>query len=287
MKKTTRKSFSRKAIIIIASVFLVISLTATGFAAWLISNNANGKGEGNVTASNVSDAILGVTIDKAENLGTINFGPEAGDNEGNVRAEDASDVESLAVTVTGKIGNFDTLKQMLVTVNCPDAVLTAAGYTWGENEQYGSRNYVYHADKAFIALPSYAMDEKGNQLPLPAGGKTEAATYESANGLFTAGDNDNEKKFSVEVKFGWGELFEGNNPGRYLDQETVSEKKLTVSEANKTALLAIANGHKGSGITEDYTELSAFAKRDILNYMKSLFGSSTLKYTVVIKAQAK
>ncbi len=282
MKKTTRKSFSRKAIIIIASVFLVISLTATGFAAWLISNDANGKGEGNVTASNVSDAILGVTIDNDKDLGTINFGPEAGDNEGNVRAEDASDVESLAVTVTGKIGNFNTLDKMLVTVNCPDEVLTAAGYTWTEDA--GVRTYTYNKDKAFIALPAYAMDKDGKALPLPAGeDTTKAMTYESS--LFTAGNN--EKKFSVEVKFGWGELFEGNNPGRYLDEEAVSGNKLTVSAENKKALLAIANDHKGSGITEDYTELSAFAKRDILNYMKSLFGSSTLKYTVVINAQAK
>ena len=279
MKKTTRKSFSRKAIIIIASVFLVISLTATGFAAWLISNDANGKGEGNVTASNVSDAILGVTIDNDKDLGTINFGPEAGDNEGNVRAEDASDVESLAVTVTGKIGNFNTLDKMLVTVNCPDDVLKAAGYTWTEDA--GVRTYTYNKDKAFIALPAYAMDKDGKALPLPAGeDTTKAMTYESS--LFTAGNNENEKKFSVEVK-----LFEGNNPGRYLDEEAVSENKLTVSAENKKALLTIANGHKGSGITEDYTELSAFAKRDILNYMKSLFGSSTLKYTVVINAQAK
>lgn len=284
MKKTTRKSFSRKAIIIIASVFLVISLTATGFAAWLISNDANGKGEGNVTASNVSDAILGVTIDNDKDLGTINFGPEAGDNEGNVRAEDASDVESLAVTVTGKIGNFNTLDKMLVTVNCPDEVLKAAGYTWTEDA--GVRTYTYNKDKAFIALPAYAMDKDGKALPLPAGeDTTKAMIYESS--LFTAGDNGNEKKFSVEVKFGWGALFEGYNPGRYLDEETVSEKKLTVSAENERALRAIANEHKGSGITEDYTELSAFAKRDILNYMKSLFGSSTLKYTVVINAQAK
>ena len=283
MKKTTRKSFSRKAIIIIASVFLVISLTATGFAAWLISNDANGKGTGNVNASDVSDAILGVTIVKADDLGTINFGPEAGDNEGNVRAKDGEDVESLAVTVTGKIGNFNTLDKMFVTVNCPDEVLTAAGYTWTTGGD-GARTYTYNKDKAFIALPAYAMDKDGKALPLPAGeDTTKAMTYESS--LFTAGDNDNEKKFSVEVKFGWGALFEGYNPGRYLDEETVSKNKLTVSAENKKALLAIANEGKEEG--NKYDTLNAFAKRDILNYMKTLFGSDTLKYTVVINAQAK
>ena len=36
MKKTTRKSFSRKAIVAVMSVFLTVSLTAVGFASWLI-----------------------------------------------------------------------------------------------------------------------------------------------------------------------------------------------------------------------------------------------------------
>ena len=285
MKKTTRKSFSRKAIIIIASVFLVISLTATGFAAWLISNDAGGNGTGNVNASNVSDAILGVTIDNSKNLGTINFGPEATDTTGNIRydANESDDVEKTGVTVTGKIERFQTLARMLVTVNCPDEVLTAAGYTW-TNET--TRVYTYNKDKAFIALPEYAMDKEGKALPLPAGGETKAMEYLPENTVFK-GSEASTKTFSVEVKFGWGALFEGNNPGRYLDEETVSEKKLTVSAENKKALLEIANGHKGSGITVDYTELSAFAKRDILDYMKTLFGSDTLKYTVVINAQAK
>lgn len=79
MKKTTRKSFSRKAIVVVMCVFLTVSLAAVGFASWLISNNDSKEGTGNVTASNVSDAILGVTIKNAENLGTINFGPAKND----------------------------------------------------------------------------------------------------------------------------------------------------------------------------------------------------------------
>ena len=73
MKKTTRKSFSRKAIVAVMSVFLTVSLTAVGFASWLISKDDSQEGTGNVAASDVSDAILGVTIENAENLGKINF----------------------------------------------------------------------------------------------------------------------------------------------------------------------------------------------------------------------
>lgn len=45
MKKTTRKSFSRKAIVAVMSVFLTVSLTAVGFASWLISNTMTARQE--------------------------------------------------------------------------------------------------------------------------------------------------------------------------------------------------------------------------------------------------
>lgn len=285
MKKTTRKSFSRKAIIVIASVFLVISLTATGFAAWLISRDANGTGNGNVTASNVSDAILAVTVDNSDDLGTINFGPKSTDTEGQIRydANEADDAEKLSITVTGKIGRFNTLEKMLVTVNCPDEVLIAAGYTWTEGED--ARTYTYNADKAFIALPEYAMDKDGKALPKPASDETAAKEFLAENAAFTAtaGGTENEKKFSFNVDFGWGALFGGNNPGRYLD----GEDGLTVSETNKGYLLAIANANKGTGVSENYDSLTAEAKRDILTAMYNLLKTSGIKYTVVINAQAK
>ena len=130
MKKTTRKSFSRKAIVAVVSVFLTISLTAVGFASWLISNDASKEGTGNVKASNVSDAILGVTIEKADNLGTINFGPLKDDTKGNIRfnENEAEDFESLKITVTGTINKFATLEQMEIKIRVPDSVIAAAGY---------------------------------------------------------------------------------------------------------------------------------------------------------------
>ena len=61
---------------------------------------------------------------------------------------------------------------------------------------------------------------------------------------------------------------------------------MTVSPENKTALLAIANADKESG--SQYTALTAEAKRDILNKMKTVIGTDeTSKYTIVIDAQAK
>lgn len=279
MKKTTRKSFSRKAIVVVMCVFLTVSLAAVGFASWLISNDASTKGTGNVNASNVSDAILGVTIKNAENLGTINFGPAKNDTTGSIRYNEAeaNDFESLEITVSGSIDKYKTLEKMSITVKCPDSILTAAGYTWtGED---GARVYSYDKTKAYIALPGCAVDKDGKFLPkFDSANNTKADEYLSGNEIFT-GSDDNKKEFTVTISFGWGELFQNENPGKYLDNE-ISNKQVN----NTDALLAIANAENK---TANYSELNAGAKRDILTAMKKAIAVSEVKFTVVVNAQAK
>lgn len=281
MKKTTRKSFSRKAIVAVMSVFLTVSLTAVGFASWLISKDDSQEGTGNVAASDVSDAILGVTIKNAENLGKINFGPAQDDKTGTIRYNEAEtdDYEALKITVSGSIDKYKTLDKMSITVKCPDSILTAAGYTWTGGD--GARGYSYDKTKAYIALPRCAVDKDGKFLPMfDSANNTKADEYLSGNTIFT-GSDDNKKEFTVTISFGWGELFQNENPGKYLDNE-ISNKQVN----NEDALLAIANADKESG--SQYTELTAEAKRDILNKMKTVIGTDeTSKYTIVINAQAK
>ena len=283
MKKTTRKSFSRKAIVAVMSVFLTVSLTAVGFASWLISNDDSKEGTGNVTASDVSDAILDVTINNAENLGKINFGPDKGDETGTIRYNkaEADDFEALEITVSGSIDKYKTLDKMSITVQCPDSILTAAGYTWNAE---GERTYAYDKKKAYIALPTCAVDTNGKVLPLPDGtGNTAPLDFENGNALFK-GTDENKKTFETKISFGWGALFEGKNPGRYLDGEDG-----TLSEENKNALLAIIN--EGKDETSQYKKIDAKgdaeAKRDILTAMKKAIAVSEAKFTVVVNAQAK
>ena len=266
------------------SVFLTVSLTAVGFASWLISNDDSKEGTGNVTASDVSDAILDVTIENAENLGKINFGPDKGDETGTIRYNkaEADDFEALNITVSGSIDNYKTLAKMSITVKCPDTILTAAGYTW--TIENGARVYTYNKTKAYIALPGCAVDKDGKFLPLTAGGETtKALDFENGNALFK-GTDENKKTFETKISFGWGALFEGKNPGRYLDGEDG-----TLSEENKNALLAIIN--EGKDVTSQYKTIDAKgdaeAKRDILTAMKKTIAASEAKFTVVVNAQAK
>lgn len=291
MKKTTRKSFSRKAIVAVMSVFLTVSLTAVGFASWLISKDDSQKGTGNVNASDVSDAILGVTIDTSK-LGNVNFGPDENDLTGNIRYNsEAPDKAELEITVSGSIDKYKTLAKMSITVKCPDSILTAAGYTWNPE---GERTYAYDKKKAYIALPTCAVDTNEKVLPLPDGtGNTAPLEFENGNEVFT-GEGENKKGFTTTISFGWGALFAGKNPGKYLDGEDG-----TLSDENKNALLAIIN--EGKDENSQYKKIDAKgdaeAKRDILRAMKvAITGASDYtaaeaatapQFTVVVNAQAK
>lgn len=242
MKKVTRHAFSKKAIMITASLFVTLALITTGFAAWLISSGASGEGTGNITTATIDDARLGLTVAMAEGKDFVCFGPQADDNHPDIRykkpkAGEKDDKEVLTATVTGTIKNYDRLKEFNITIKISDKALTAAGYTWtGTNEGESSRTYTYNAEKAYISLPEYAVDTDGRFLPLPSDmSKTTAPkTISAGDSMFTDGATENEKRFTFDVTFGWGEKFEGCNPGRYLDREEgpdhLPDKTYTVDE---------------------------------------------------------
>ncbi len=250
MKKVTRHAFSKKAIMITASLFVTLALITTGFAAWLISSGASGEGTGNITTATIDDARLGLTVAMAEGKDFVCFGPQADDKHPDIRYKDPvgdekDDREVLVATVTGTIKNYDRLEKFNITIKISDKALTAAGYTWTETNEGSLKNrtYTYNAEKAYISLPEYAVDTDGRFLPLPSDmSKTTAPkTISAGDSMFTDGATENEKRFTFDVTFGWGEKFKGCNPGRYLDREegpdhlpdktyTVDEKKEIMTE---------------------------------------------------------
>lgn len=241
MKKVTRHAFSKKAIMITASLFVTLALITTGFAAWLISSGASGESTGNITTATIDDARLGLTVAMAEGKDFVCFGPQADDNHPDIRykkpkAGEKDDKEVLTATVTGTIKNYDRLKEFNITIKISDKALTAAGYTWtGTNEGESSRTYTYNAEKAYISLPEYAVDTDGRFLPLPSDmSKTTAPkTISAGDSMFTDGATENEKRFTFDVTFGWGEKFKGCNPGKYLDGEEADhlpDKTYTVDD---------------------------------------------------------
>lgn len=228
MKKVTRHAFSKKAIMITASLFVTLALITTGFAAWLISSGASGEGTGNITTATIDDARLGLTVAMAEGKDFVCFGPQADDKHPDIRykapvGDEKDDREVLVATVTGTIKNYDRLEKFNITIKISDKALKAAGYTWTETGEGSLKNrtYTYNAGNACISLPEYAVDTDGRFLPLPSDtSKTTAPkTISAGDSMFTDGTTQKEKKFTFDVTFGWGEKFEGCNPGRYLDRE--------------------------------------------------------------------
>ena len=243
MKKVTRHAFSKKAIMITASLFVTLALITTGFAAWLISSGASGEGTGNITTATIDDARLGLTVAMAEGKDFVCFGPQADDDHPDIRyigpvGDEKDDREVLVATVTGTINNYVRLKEFNITIKISDKALKAAGYTWTETGEGSLKNrtYTYNAGNACISLPEYAVDTDGRFLPLPSdpSNKTTAPkTISAGDSMFTDGATENEKRFTFDVTFGWGEKFKGCNPGRYLDREVADhlpDKTYTVDE---------------------------------------------------------
>lgn len=278
MKKVTRHAFSKKAIMITASLFVTLALITTGFAAWLISSGASDEGTGNITTATIDDARLGFTVAMAEGKDFVCFGPQADDKVPHIMYDppkegEKDDKEVLTATVTGTIKNYDRLKEFNITIKISDKALTAAGYTWTETNEGSLKNrtYTYNAEKAYISLPEYAVDTDGRFLPLPSDtSKTTAPkTISAGDSMFTDGTTENEKRFTFDVTFGWGEKFEGCNPGRYLDREVddahLPDKTYTVNE-----------------------------KKEIMTELRSLFvdesgnvDAANLKFVVTVEAVSK
>lgn len=155
MKKVTRHAFSKKAIMITASLFVTLALITTGFAAWLISSGASGESTGNITTATIDDARLGLTVAMAEGKDFVCFGPQADDKHPDIRykapvGDEKDDREVLVATVTGTIKNYDRLEKFNITIKISDKALTAAGYTWTETNEGSLKNrtYTYNAEKA-------------------------------------------------------------------------------------------------------------------------------------------
>lgn len=203
MARLTRKSFKRKRILLGLCMFLSIVLISTGFAAWVISTDANASTDGNVNVGTITEANMEFVLDLPSDL-EINFEPKEGDEDGRVTAGADGKFEKLSFTIKGKVTNADYLKSVTVEFTVPKTVVDAA------NEKY-------------IVLPEGFSENKTNDDGSITYSATIATTFDDSTSEATLTD------FIVEFK--WGEKFGGVNPGVYYDEieagKAVSDSDLT------------------------------------------------------------
>lgn len=196
-KRATRRSFGRRALAFGIAMFAMVTLTAVGFAAWLISSNSVSESDGGVKTQEVTQANIKINVQNVDSNGklvatassqitdsNILYNSETGSgDEYNIVFGLPKDATSGLVTYDNKGGkdkpenlkfyfegyveNWGRVGTLKFSVKVPDQVIEAAGYTKsGDVWTYDNAN----AKNAYVELPSYALDTNGNSLPLVVGG---------------------------------------------------------------------------------------------------------------------
>lgn len=230
--KTTRSNFTRKALTFGIIVFMSVALVASGFAIWTISGGSNASGSSNVNVESVSSAniqiningINGTSLDNA----IISFAPDEDDHSGYITytSEKGSIAEQLSFDVDGSVTNPDKVGELNFSLKVSDGLIYAAGFRYNDT----TKTWSYDSSKAYITLPSYAMDSKGNSLPLLGVDKDDnyVIVGNTAPVTLTAEDfadenapaftfNPADGTFTATYTFGWGETVGFNNPSHSLD----------------------------------------------------------------------
>ena len=217
MSKITRRSYKRKKIIMGVALFGAIGLVSTGFAAWVLSSNANREQGANLKVGTVSDTSMRIenvvvrgkdtkrgspTIDEMIETNDFSFNPKYNDNTGRVKYGAVGDDcgERLSLTISGVIKEAQNLGQLTIEPKTvPDAISTAA-----------TAGYI---EVPACLLGSVTLVENTHY------------TISENEGLTTA-------NFEYTISFGWGSLFNNENPAEYYDDFT--EEQISATEINET-----------------------------------------------------
>lgn len=261
--KLTRKSYRRKLILFGAAIFMSLALTATGFAAWVLSNDAKKEQSGSVevgavteTSIELSDIKFDKVIPGNENSGdvkTFYFEPLATDNAGRVRYDSETGLsEDLNINIYFSITNYQIVGDFYVEFLIPSTIQEAInqGYIALKGETYQNLGE-QEIDGVKYNVYKYNI---GNAIS--ANGSTSdgvvSYTYSNANDVEVV-------NITMTLEFTWGTKFGatedavGLNPGLYFDtHETGKEVDFADVKDTLNTMKALMHGIA----PEDYIDLS-------------------------------
>ena len=212
MSKITRRSYKRKKIVMGLALFGAIGLVSTGFAAWVLSSNANKDQDAGLKVGAVAEssmeiknvAVKGVdtkrgsdTIDTIIETNVFSFNPKWNDNTGRVRygAEGDECGERLSLTISGKVTEAQNLGSLTIgPKSVPDKVAQAES--------------VHYIVAPACLKSTVTLTEN-----------TDYTITTSETGISTA-------SFSYKVQFEWGSLFNGMNPAEFYDDSDATNAQI-------------------------------------------------------------
>ena len=291
--RLTRRSYRRKLIMFGVSIFMSLALVATGFAAWVLSKDAQKTESGAVEIGAVTEAsveISEITFIK-DNEAQVNpdkfiFEPLESDTTGRVRYDGESAPENLDVKFTWTISNYQIVGDLFIDFKVPATVYTAVTEGW-------------------LSLPAgFVLQDATEEIPADQNGTDAAATYKvlrytiqnQAGALRESGSTDDgvlsytvtkdadivtAVTFTMNIPFSWGADFEGLNPGIYYDTdfpEAPSKGTGVDFDEVKSTLNKFKATLHGIEYNETFEDLSEDDK-------KTLYDESPVaKYFIVINA---
>lgn len=256
----TRNSFKRKVIIFGVMIFASIALISTGFAAWIISQNAKQESTGNIKVGVVTDNNIKIDTITFEPSDVKNFVFEPSKERKDITSmdvgktyvfrEDGTPGQNLKVTFTAVVHNYKAISSLVVKLVLPEGVKNA-GKTDNPKNNY-------------LVLP-VCSGEDGAKLYDSVTGKVDATVGSTDEYTITEDSEANTATIKYTIEFKWGQAFNGQNPSDYYNSMPVYEQ---------TA--------EGRNIAE---EMKAF--RNVITGNADETTEFTREFTIIIEAIAK
>ena len=276
-KKMTRNSYKRKIIVLGIMIFMSIALVTTGFAAWVMSRNAqNEDATGNISVGTVQDNAIKfvdgsikfyteLADDLSEKSKDFKFEPTKGDKEGIVKAND-TEYELLELTVKGQIKGYEFLienaggdKLLKVKLDLREATGVAAAAASG-----------YISDKLTFAQDSTTQEVAFDQFVEIKVTKVE-------------GQEDYDGEFEFTVSFSWGTQFGKVNPSDYYDKFTTLHNYMTLNhkETYEKMMKAFAE-EKHNSTYEHYVSQAGNGEKTVYDFFNDIPGDTEVEEFMAI-----
>ena len=190
--KLTRKSYNRRVFAFGAVMFLAIALISTGFATWIMSNDATHNEDGTIEVGTITDGSIKFSDVKfTSEHESFYFEPDVNDQDGDVQFNSGKDgnskSENLTVTIAGTVTPLSYLDRITIKMDELPAGIQAA------------------VAKGYIELPEC----HNNEVELT-----------SVNATLKEDAAADKISFEYDISFAWGDFFENINPSVYLDTRT-------------------------------------------------------------------
>lgn len=231
--KTFSKRNNKKFFAGFVTVLSAVAVVSTGFASWVISANDSKDVAGNIVVDSVSNQMHTVTLG-TPSVSEIKFGTVSTGDICSWLKNDDIGAQVLTFTVSVSVANVasDPGSASAILTDATFDVGTGNAETWtstkasswdaiadgtATEEGVGGANAHFASGKGLVANPTLTYT-------------AAAGAYDSVSKSYSA---------TLNVTFGWGQLFGGNNPMNYYagkDVKTYGQEATARLDALNTAL---------------------------------------------------